>query len=214
MKKMKRREDFQDAIQPYLNSNISKTIVKELFASAFNRAEEAIRIKINGQEFLLPRATCIRIPKLQAMLTRRKHTAERRAHFKHVDSVNVTELCFERNATVFAAIVDYAQNSELHMPQEVCPQLFAMELDFWGLDINEVEPCCYPGVVHFLWEQEKLTKFHGFLHNKSQNDLFCSGNVGDYDIANLQGVQRVRAMVWQILEEPFSSRLALVRAFR
>ena len=125
MKKPKRREDFQHAIQPYLNSNISKTIVRDLFASTFNRYSNAVRVSVNGQDFVLPRATCVRIPTLQQMLaTRRSRVSERRTALRLTEpsTVDMMELCFERNATVFAAVVDYAQNYELHMPHEVCPK--------------------------------------------------------------------------------------------
>ncbi|KHJ45545.1 K+ channel tetramerization domain protein [Trichuris suis] len=32
---------------------------------------------------------------------------------------------------------------KLHYPTNVCGPLFEAELEFWGLDANQVEPCCW-----------------------------------------------------------------------
>lgn len=32
---------------------------------------------------------------------------------------------------------------KLHYPTDVCGPVFEEELDFWGLDANQVEPCCW-----------------------------------------------------------------------
>ncbi|CAG9129508.1 unnamed protein product [Plutella xylostella] len=32
---------------------------------------------------------------------------------------------------------------KLHYPTNVCGPLFEEELEFWGLDSNQVEPCCW-----------------------------------------------------------------------
>nr|CAD7406813.1 unnamed protein product [Timema cristinae] len=32
---------------------------------------------------------------------------------------------------------------KLHYPTDVCGPLFEEELEFWGLDANQVEPCCW-----------------------------------------------------------------------
>jgi hypothetical protein len=31
----------------------------------------------------------------------------------------------------------------LHYPTDVCGPLFEEELEYWGLDSNQVEPCCW-----------------------------------------------------------------------
>ncbi|PSN56107.1 hypothetical protein C0J52_10650, partial [Blattella germanica] len=35
------------------------------------------------------------------------------------------------------------QTGKLHYPTDVCGPLFEEELEFWGLDANQVEPCCW-----------------------------------------------------------------------
>lgn len=34
-------------------------------------------------------------------------------------------------------------SGKLHYPTNVCGPLFEDELEFWGLDANQVEPCCW-----------------------------------------------------------------------
>ena len=37
----------------------------------------------------------------------------------------------------------YFRTGKLHYPTHVCGPLFEEELEFWGLDSNQVEPCCW-----------------------------------------------------------------------
>lgn len=37
----------------------------------------------------------------------------------------------------------YNRTGKLHYPTDVCGPLFEEELEFWGLDSNQVEPCCW-----------------------------------------------------------------------
>lgn len=36
-----------------------------------------------------------------------------------------------------------SRTGKLHYPTDVCGPLFEEELEFWGLDANQVEPCCW-----------------------------------------------------------------------
>jgi hypothetical protein len=47
-----------------------------------------------------------------------------------------------------------ARTGKLHYPTDVCGPLFEEELEFWGLDSNQVEPCCwmtYTQVSQWWW---------------------------------------------------------------
>ena len=40
-------------------------------------------------------------------------------------------------------ILNYYRTGKLHYPTDVCGPLFEEELEYWGLDSNQVEPCCW-----------------------------------------------------------------------
>ena len=44
-----------------------------------------------------------------------------------------------RHPGVFAQILNYYRTGKLHYPTDVCGPLFEEELEFWGLDSNQVE---------------------------------------------------------------------------
>ncbi|KAK1122083.1 hypothetical protein K0M31_009924 [Melipona bicolor] len=55
----------------------------------------------------------------------------------------LNEYFFDRHPGVFAQVLNYYRTGKLHYPTDVCGPLFEEELDFWGLDSNQVEPCCW-----------------------------------------------------------------------
>lgn len=72
----------------------------------------------------------------------------------------LNEYFFDRHPGVFAQILNYYRTGirerrlfpltaivslvgKLHYPTNVCGPLFEEELEFWGLDANQVEPCCW-----------------------------------------------------------------------
>jgi hypothetical protein len=55
----------------------------------------------------------------------------------------LNEYFFDRHPGVFSMILNYYRTGKLHYPTNVCGPLFEEELEFWGLDANQVEPCCW-----------------------------------------------------------------------
>jgi hypothetical protein len=54
--------------------------------------------------------------------------------------------------------VHFFRTGKLHYPTHVCGPLFEEELEFWGLDANQVEPCCWMTyTVHRDTEVRKLS---------------------------------------------------------
>lgn len=53
------------------------------------------------------------------------------------------ELTVDRPSEYFAAILAYYQTGELHMPSNVCPNAFKLELQYWKIEDSELQNCCY-----------------------------------------------------------------------
>lgn len=62
----------------------------------------------------------------------------------------LNEYFFDRHPAVFAQVLNYYRTGKLHYPVDVCGPLFEEELQFWGLDSNQV--CC----LHILKQNLKL----------------------------------------------------------
>ena len=48
------------------------------------------------------------------------------------------EYFFDRDPDIFRHILNYYRTGKLHYPTDVCGPLFEEELEFWGLDANQV----------------------------------------------------------------------------
>lgn len=61
------------------------------------------------------------------------------------------EYFFDRHPGVFGQILNYYRTGKLHYPTDVCGPLFEEELEFWGLDANQVSEtwACY-NKTHFI----------------------------------------------------------------
>uniref|UniRef100_A0A0M3IRY0 BTB domain-containing protein n=1 Tax=Ascaris lumbricoides TaxID=6252 RepID=A0A0M3IRY0_ASCLU len=68
----------------------------------------------------------------------------------------LNEYFFDRHPGVFAQILNYYRTGKLHYPLDVCGPLFEEELKYWGLDANEVEPCCWMTYTQHRDTQEVL----------------------------------------------------------
>ncbi|PIC44304.1 hypothetical protein B9Z55_004717 [Caenorhabditis nigoni] len=68
----------------------------------------------------------------------------------------LNEYFFDRHPGVFSMIMNYYRTGKLHYPTNVCGPLFEEELEFWGLDANQVEPCCWMTYTQHRDTQETL----------------------------------------------------------
>jgi potassium voltage-gated channel Shaw-related subfamily C protein 1 len=96
--------------------------------------ERKLLHKSNFRFVFLDKATLKKIP-----ATRLSRLTEALSNY---DSV-LNEFYFDRHPGVFAQILNYYRTGKLHYPTDVCGPLFETELEYWGLDANQVEPCCW-----------------------------------------------------------------------
>lgn len=106
---------------------------------------------------------------------------------------------FDRSPALFAHILDGYRKGVIHLPKDVCGITLKDELNFWDLSPRYVAPCCLE--VLYKGEEEVIT-MTTLMESLQRNSLRQSH--GDEK-------QTLRTRLWQFLDEPRSSRQAMVR---
>ncbi|VDK50326.1 unnamed protein product [Anisakis simplex] len=131
----------------------------------------------------------------------------------------LNEYFFDRHPGVFAQILNYYRTGKLHYPLDVCGPLFEEELKYWGLDANEVEPCCWMTYTQHRDTQEVLATldkldldFDEELINNQEEIYRRFGWEDDFHNDSLSAWQKLKPRIWRLFDEPSSSQAAKVVA--
>ncbi|KAI6183919.1 hypothetical protein M3Y97_00540200 [Aphelenchoides bicaudatus] len=130
------------------------------------------------------------------------------------DSI-LNEYFFDRHPGVFSMILNYYRTGKLHYPVDVCGPLFEDELEFWGLDSNQVEPCCWMTYTQHRDTQETLQVIES-IENDNMEPLSAEeiakkfGFEDDFYSGTITPWQRLKPKVWALFDEPWSSQGARV----
>lgn len=98
-------------------------------SSADPFSDNRVTLNVGGIRFETYKTTLKKIP-----ATRLSRLTENLANYDPV----LNEFFFDRHPGVFAQILNYYRTGKLHYPTNVCGPLFEEELEFWGLDANQV----------------------------------------------------------------------------
>ena len=93
-----------------------------------------IIINVGGTRFETYRSTLRLLPE-----TRLAQLSPTNSDF---DPIRI-EYFFDRDPVSFSAILNYYRTGKLHVPNEVCGNLFFEELNFWGIGERSIQPCCW-----------------------------------------------------------------------
>lgn len=126
----------------------------------------------------------------------------------------LNEFFFDRHPGVFAQILNYYRTGKLHYPTDVCGPLFEEELEFWGLDSNQVEPCCWMTYTTHRDTQETLQILDRLdldTDKPTQEDIMKRfGLEEEFLTGELSFWQRIKPKIWALFDEPYSSSAAKV----
>jgi len=121
-------------------------------------------------------------------------------------------------AVTVQQILNYYRTGKLHYPTDVCGPLFEEELDFWGLDANQVEPCCWMTYTTHRNTQETLQILDRLdldTDKLTEEDVMKRFGLEDsYKNGKLNCWQNIRPRIWALFEEPNSSPAAKVSPLR
>jgi len=126
----------------------------------------------------------------------------------------LNEYFFDRHPVVFSQILNYYRTGKLHYPTDVCGPLFEEELEYWGLDTNQVEPCCWMTYTQHRDTQETLAVLDRLdLDTDKPSDEEIARKFGfedDYNDGTVTWWQNTKHRIWSIFDEPYSSNPAKV----
>jgi potassium voltage-gated channel Shaw-related subfamily C protein 1 len=164
-----------------------------------------IVLNVGGVRFETYRSILKKIP-----ATRLSRLTEALANY----DATVNEYYFDRHPGVFSQILNYYRTGKLHYPTNVCGPLFEEELNFWGLDMNQVEPCCWKTYTKHRATEETLATLDRLnidLDRTSKQDLEIKFGLDGTNFSRFSFFKQMQPIVWQLFEEPRSSVPANVR---
>ena len=116
-----------------------------------------------------------------------------------VYDVEENEYFFDRNPILFTYIIDSFRKKAVHLPKDICGTSFKEELEFWEIPRHHVAPCCWEALYGNEDDIETVNLLMTSLEQKSKTNR------------TVQDKTDFRRKMWLLLEEPKSSRNALVR---
>ncbi|XP_054714266.1 potassium voltage-gated channel protein Shaw-like [Uloborus diversus] len=168
-------------------------------------AENRVVLNVGGIRHETYKATLKKIP-----ATRLSRLTEALANYDPV----LNEYFFDRHPGVFAQILNYYRSGKLHYPTDVCGPLFEEELEFWGLDSNQVEPCCWMTYTQHRDTKETLAVLDQLdLDTERPTDEEVALKFGmeeEFRAGTLSCWQKVKPRIWALFDEPYSSTPAKV----
>ena len=164
-----------------------------------------VTLNVGGIRYKVYKSTLRKIP-----ATRLSRLTELLANYDHARR----EYFFDRHPGVFAQVLNYYRTGKLHYPTNVCGPLFEEELEFWGLDANQVEPCCWMTYTVYRDTQETLAildRLDTSVDLDSIDEQFLANKFGytkQFEANQLTQWQRLKPKIWLLFDEPYSSCLA------
>ena len=168
-------------------------------------AENRVTLNVGGIRHETYKATLKKIP-----ATRLSRLTEALANYDPV----LNEYFFDRHPGVFAQILNYYRTGKLHYPTDVCGPLFEEELEFWGLDSNQVEPCCWMTYTTHRDTRETLQIIDRLdldTEKLTTEDIMKKfGLEEQLQNGDLTFWQNLKPRIWALFDEPNSSTAAKV----
>ncbi|KAL5015444.1 hypothetical protein ScPMuIL_009714 [Solemya velum] len=170
-------------------------------------SDNRVILNVGGIRHETYKATLKKIP-----ATRLSRLTEALANYDPV----LNEYFFDRHPGVFAQILNYYRTGKLHYPTDVCGPLFEEELEFWSLDSNQVEPCCWMTYTQHRDTQDVLgilDRLDLDTDKPTEEDIMKKfGWEEEYMAGELNCWQRIQPRIWALFDEPYSSTSAKIIA--
>ncbi|CAB3400682.1 unnamed protein product [Caenorhabditis bovis] len=168
--------------------------------------DERVVLNVGGVRHETYQATLKKIP-----ATRLSRLTPSLANFDPL----LNEYFFDRHPAVFAQVLNYYRTGKLHYPTDVCGPLFEEELQYWGLDASDTEPCCWMQLLHAKDTQETLAVLDRMDVDREedpqlreQDTMKKFGWEEDFFQGKRTRWMYFKPRIWSLFDEPYSSKYA------
>lgn len=116
-------------------SKRSSQVAPTEHTSNLNNPIEFTQININGLKYQMLESAFLNLPIYNRIVS---------VSVKVFDpQTRTTEYFLENDRSCFLAILDYFKHGELHLPDNVCMNVFKREIEFWNIDWQLLQTCCF-----------------------------------------------------------------------
>ena len=166
---------------------------------------QRVVLNIGGQRFHTYFGTLTAIPHTRLCWLAQKHPFS--PEYDHANE----EYFFDRNAVIFHEVLNYYRTGQLHCPTHLCASQFQEELAFWGINPQNMEPCCW---AHYKNDIKNEKSLQSCAKDKQERTVSTVIDVyrGDVHDLNQSCMEKFAVMwhkykkiAWTILEKPNST---------
>ncbi|KAK7108918.1 potassium voltage-gated channel protein Shaw-like isoform X2 [Littorina saxatilis] len=108
---------------------------------------------------------------------------------------------FDRDPEVFGAILNYLRTGEFHLPTKYCGPAMKTEMEFWGIEEDEIEECCWNSYSAWTSTLEALQKLEKDRKVNMPGSVELFLRPGE----KVTKCRRIQIKGWNILNNPHSS---------
>jgi hypothetical protein len=112
------------------------------------------------------------------------------------------EFFFDRHPRSFMPIVNFYRTGRLHVNEDVCALSFAEDLEYWGIDELQLEPCC-----QIRYEEKKRRAYDEMRRDAEAMQQMTSVDSEQFGPGRFS---HLRMKTWNLLEKPQTSLAARV----
>nr|XP_022345974.1 potassium voltage-gated channel protein Shaw-like isoform X2 [Crassostrea virginica] len=114
---------------------------------------------------------------------------------------------FDRDPQLFSVVLNYLRTNELHLPTYLCGPAVQREFDYWGIDEEDIERCCWQPYNTWKTQNKSLEKLeYDRKRSMTQQHL-------EKDRRSPRLWIRCKAIVWNFLQNPNTSLGAKIYAW-
>ncbi|CAJ0579120.1 unnamed protein product, partial [Mesorhabditis spiculigera] len=159
------------------------------------QVEQFLRLNVGGQRFMLRKETAINrnVGRL-SWLASVDH--DERMTLADAYFASTSEYYFERAPSLFHVVFQFYLTGQIHQPSHLCPNDILDELDWWGVEPEaHLAPCCCQE------DEQDHDSLDSISSTEERANIFKHLRFGN-----------TRKQMWDLMEEPTSSRYAQIFA--